>query len=161
MPRYYCGIGSRQTPPLVLDLMGQAAGAMEAQGFTLRSGGAPGADDAFEQGCSKKEIYLPWSPFNNRAADGVTHFLIPEGIKEEAYRIAEHFHPGWRYLKRGARALMARNVLQVLGLDLQTPSELILCWTPGGKIEGGTGQALRMAQHYRIEVVNYGLYYGQ
>lgn len=137
---------------------------MANSGYVLRSGGAPGADTSFEEGASscggELEIYLPWSPFNNRVADGVTYFLIPEEIKEEAYRIAQDFHPGWNYLKRGARALMTRNVLQVLGRDLRTTSEFIVCWTPKGKIDGGTGQALRIAQAYKIEVVNYGLYYG-
>lgn len=158
---FYCGIGSRETPKIVLDLMTQCATTMEQVGWCLRSGGAPGADDAFERGCQRMHIYLPWSPFNNRVANGLTHMTIPEEVKEEAYRIARQYHPNWEALSRGGQGMMARNVLQVLGHTLQIPASLIICWTPEGRVTGGTGQALRMARDYGVEVVNYGLYYKQ
>lgn len=31
-----------------------------------------------------------------------------------------------------------------------------MCWTPEGKITGGTGQALRIAKHYEIPILNFG-----
>ena len=36
---------------------------------TLRSGGADGADLAFEIGAANKEIYLPSKDFNNNSSD--------------------------------------------------------------------------------------------
>lgn len=58
----YAGIGSRRTPPDVCADMTRIAQALGARGFTLRSGGAAGADQAFEEGAADqrlREIYLP------------------------------------------------------------------------------------------------------
>ena len=46
----YAGIGSRQTPPNVQNIMRQVAKELEKKGYKLRSGHAKGADLAFEQG---------------------------------------------------------------------------------------------------------------
>jgi hypothetical protein len=161
----YTGIGSRTTPPDILALMFQLGEKLAEQGWILRSGAAPGADSAFEQGArtalfnqkgaSRPEIYLPWEGFEGRAKGHVTR-TEPQ---EEAYEIAEEFHPGWKYLKQGAKKLHARNVHQVLGFNVNEPllSSFLICWTPGGKGSGGTGQALRIAEGYGIEEV-YDLY---
>ena len=50
--------------------------------------------------------------------------------------------------------LMARNCYQVLGEDLKSPVDMIICWTPDGKAAGGTGQALRIANDNDIPVFN-------
>ncbi len=46
--------------------------------------------------------------------------------------------------------------MQVLGPDLKSPSSMVVAWTPGGAVTGGTGQALRMAETYQIPVRNLG-----
>ena len=65
---YYAGIGSRSTPDNVLGIMEKLGIVLAKKGFILRSGGADGADKAFEKGCDlasgQKEIYLPWKGFN-------------------------------------------------------------------------------------------------
>src|SRR5678815_2257413 len=64
---YYTGVGSRSTPPEVLAIMTKLAYRLEKNGLMLRSGGAEGADSAFERGVSEdenKEIFLPWRGFN-------------------------------------------------------------------------------------------------
>jgi hypothetical protein len=61
--KYYTGTGSRESPNNVLAIMTDIAKFLSETGYTLRSGGAPGADFCFELGVSgraKKEIYLPW-----------------------------------------------------------------------------------------------------
>lgn len=126
---------------------------MAKQGHILRSGGARGADRAFEMGADEadgtKEIYLPYRGFNKS-----TSKLYK--VTREARILANQFHPNWPALGCVARDFMGRNCYQLLGLDLKTPTEFIICWTPNGKITGGTGQALRMAEHYRIPVFNLG-----
>lgn len=47
----YCGIGSRKAPKHVLDLMTKIGESFAKKGLLLRSGGAIGADTAFERGC--------------------------------------------------------------------------------------------------------------
>jgi len=70
--------------------------------------------------------------------------------------MAEKFHPYWHNLSQGARKLQARNNYQVLGWDLNTPSEFIICWTKKGKGQGGAGQAIRIAKAYNIPVFDAG-----
>jgi hypothetical protein len=53
--------------------------------------------------------------------------------------------------------MMARNCYQMLGLDLKTPVEFVICWTPQGKGAGGTGQALRIARDLKIPIYDLGL----
>lgn len=45
----------------------------------------------------------------------------------------------------------ARNMHQILGIDLKTPVDMVICWSPG---HGGTEQALRLARAYGIHIVN-------
>jgi hypothetical protein len=49
---------------------------------------------------------------------------------------------------------MGRNTHQVLGKDCMTPCHMIVCWTSDGKPSGGTGQAIRIAEYYRIPILN-------
>lgn len=157
----YAGIGSRETPSDVLTLMEYAADHLAASGWTLRSGNAPGADQAFGRGhlrtlCNDRiELYLPWKEFEAAALRGWEDGIIARTEPQpEAYAIAEQFHPNWAALKRGGRALQARNVHQILGHDVTQPSlsKFVLCWTPGAKGGGGTGQAIRIATHYGVPV---------
>jgi len=146
---YYSGIGSRKTPENILVIMREVAKKLAKTGFTLRSGGADGADMAFEQGCDevggKKEIYLPWKKFNK-------NFSPLFDISEEAFKMSEKYHPAWSACSDGAKRLHARNCYQVLGSDLKTPSLFILCWTWEDK--GGTLQACRIATDYGIPIIN-------
>ena len=75
-----------------------------------------------------------------------------------AFEIAENFHPNWGRLSQGAQKLQARNSHQVLGQNLETPSSFIVCWTEGGKGSGGTGQAIRIAKHHGIKVIDFGVF---
>jgi predicted Rossmann fold nucleotide-binding protein DprA/Smf involved in DNA uptake len=66
---YYSGIGSRRTPENIQELMVKLGHYLAGRGWVLRSGGAEGADTAFEKGCDqvhgRKEIFLPWKGYNN------------------------------------------------------------------------------------------------
>ena len=48
----------------------------------------------------------------------------------------------------------------MLGDDLDQPVSFVVCWTPGGEVTGGTGQALRIAAdpQYNIPVFNLALH---
>lgn len=69
-----------------------------------------------------------------------------------AMEVAEYFHPRWQYLKQGAKKLHARNSHQVLGPNCDDPVDLVVCWTQDAKGGGGTGQAIRIAKHHKIEI---------
>lgn len=147
----YAGIGSRSTPPEIQDYMAMAATQLSYYGLILRSGGADGADSAFERGADPrlKEIFLPWKGFNGNPSP------LSE-IPPEAYSQAARFHPAWTQLQPSVQRLMARNMQQILGRQLDDPVLFILCWTDGGKFQGGTGQALRGARTFNIPVFNFG-----
>lgn len=149
MPRAYAGIGSRETPPDVCKTMTIIARRLDKLGYCLRSGGADGADAAFERGAINKEIFLPWDWFNGRKADGLS-YIVPEYNDE----LTEKFHPNPRKLGQAAKLFMSRNANQVLGRHLNDPVDFILCWTSDGKDSGGTGQAIRIARSMGIPVFN-------
>ena len=48
-PAAYAGVGSRETPLLVQQRMTKIAAQLSKLGYVLYSGGAEGADSAFEQ----------------------------------------------------------------------------------------------------------------
>ena len=50
---YYAGVGSRETPLHICELMTQIAKKLSSLGWVCRSGGAEGADLAFMRGGCK------------------------------------------------------------------------------------------------------------
>lgn len=150
--RVYAGVGARKTPREVLALMTALAEELKKQGWTLRSGHAPGADQAFEYGAREaSEIFLPWPTYEARIPVLGARLDRPD---PEAYTIARDFHPNWAACGSGARALHARNAHQILGRQLNDPSRFMICWTPGGNPIGGTGGAIRLAEHWGVETFN-------
>lgn len=154
MVKYYSGVGSRETPPHILKAMRMIAKFLEMEGYILRSGGADGADLAFESGVKNpenKHIYLPWEGFNDSSSP-----LF--GVCEAANKLAISIHPTGPALakRKAAYALHSRNVYQVLGKDLNTASDFLVCWTEGAKKVGGTRTAIVLAERNGIPVLNLG-----
>ncbi len=152
--KYVTGIGSRETPESIIPIIKQLAHRLVNHGFILRSGGANGADSYFETQWDnyggQKEIYLPWANFNNNKS-GLY------GVSEKALKIAQTLHPKWSSLKEPVRLLHGRNVYQVLGKELDTPSDLLIGWTPDGQIVGGTATAINLAKRMDVPVFNLAL----
>ena len=155
----YAGIGSRNTPAEVMIVMQRIANVLEGAGFTLRSGGADGADDAFEKGVHRnKEIFIPWNGFNRRhvTQPGIYCGWPSATIYENAMTMAAQYHPNWGACSQGARQMHTRNMAQILGHDLKSPSKFVVCWTPNASGSGGTGQALRVAKALGIPIYDLG-----
>ena len=157
--RAYAGIGSRRTPAPILGLCTELASRLAERGYLLRSGHAPGADQAFERGADlQAEVYLPWPKFEEGV--GCAAGYLQRGPSPGAVTMAAAHHPAWERLGRGARSLHARNCHQILGRDLNDPAAFVVCWTPDGATTdpgpstGGTGQALRIAAAHGIPVFN-------
>lgn len=164
----YAGIGSRKTPKTILQIMHALGAHLASEGWTLRSGGADGADMAFEQGHDAqaalqehqlKEIYLPWGGFNNNPSA-----LHPGNypFTSQEMDLAQRFHPYWDRCSPAARKMHTRNVRQILGLEAihgpeVVPVKFVVTWTEGGAVTGGTGQALRIAEACQIPIINLGL----
>jgi hypothetical protein len=137
---FYAGIGSRETPKDICSLMFKLATSLAGKSYVLRSGGALGADLAFERGCDsvrgKKEVFNAMN------------------VSPEALHIASTIHPCWATLRDYARRLHGRNCYQVLGRDLASPSDFVICWTKGGQDVGGTRTAIILARRHNIPVYN-------
>ena len=172
MTTYYTMIGSRSTPDDVLGLMTELAYKLALWGWVGRSGAADGADTCLEDGvhdflCTKDkqakdyiEVYLPWKDFNGRSSSVARGFYTLSDLanRGKAETIAETLHPNWNACKQGAKKLHTRNVYQLLGQDLNTPSRFVICYAePKGKdgnVKGGTGTAVKLAIDNGIDVFN-------
>lgn len=158
--KIYAGIGSRKTPPEKLAIIKKLAGLLEREGWLLRSGGADGADTAFEQGVRDprhRAIFLPGDWFNERrAGSGGCYDSTKLPGWEKALKTVNRFHPAPDKLSAFARRLMARNAMQILGPKLNHPADLVITWTSMGMKTGGTSQALRIAEEYGVPIINLG-----
>ena len=101
----YAGIGSRETPPDICKIMTEIAKRLAHLGLTLHSGGAEGADSAFERGAIlRRKIFLPWDGFQGKFIDhknkmhGEGSYLVPRYKESLVFK----YHPGAKYLKQGA-----------------------------------------------------------
>ena len=159
----YAGIGSRETPQQILDEMTAIGTELEMRGYRMRSGGAGGADTAFDHGVldrANKDVILPWKGFSG-IEDGV---MLPKHLEAQAEQLALKYHPApdrlyENYGERNQRAkpalkLHTRNMPQVLGLDLESPAKMVIAYTPDGAASGGTGQAIRVAEDFGVPVLN-------
>jgi hypothetical protein len=168
MKRIYAGIGSRETPGDVLRTMKAFAARMFSFGYTLRTGGASGADSAFIEGVStpasgpnRCEIYLPWKGYRQGefSEEGAVLYCEPS---KAAHKLASSFHPVWKSLPVGVKKLHARNAHIIFGPDVDSEVDFVVCWTRDGARNaketnsgtGGTGQAIRMADAHQIPVIN-------
>lgn len=154
-PLIVTGVGSRNISDEGAFRVKEIASLLNEQGAVLRSGGAEGADTIFEESFERKEIFLPWKNFNNNCS-------LYTAPRKEAYEIVSKIHPKYFALSLGAKKLHARNVHQVLGFDLNSPSDLCVCWTKDSVSSldeisvktGGTATAIRLALINNIPVFN-------
>jgi hypothetical protein len=151
--RSYAGIGSRETPRKILEVMTEVALWLQQRGWTLRTGAAKGADQAFAAGAGADSVLcLPWQSYEQ----DFVYMLKSMGAKVEvlededaaAFAAVDKYHPAAGRLSQGARRLHARNHSILKGVSF------VICWTPDGKISGGTGQALREALARKIKIFN-------
>lgn len=162
----YAGIGSRKTPVGVLALMEKFARWMATEGHILRSGAAKGADQAFMRGHAEigapAEIAIPWLSYEEQSwkpyGSFYTGSLVSSARSNRFMDLAKRYHPAWDKCSPDAKKLHARNGAIILGFDMDSPVDLVVCWTEDGKGEGGTGQALRVARNRNIPVIDLGAY---
>lgn len=138
LPLHYAGVGARETPSHVLRRMEVCAKRLREKDYVLRSGGAVGADYAWELG-----------------SHGRNHILRATDATPEAIELASQYHDFWHNCDPYVRKLHGRNAMIVLGNNLDEPVRFVACWTQGGHDVGGTGMAIRIAEAKRIPVFNF------
>jgi hypothetical protein len=148
---YYAGIGSRETPPNVCKEMFRLAQDLADRRWVLRSGGADGADSAFEEGCDEnrgyKEIFLPWYGFNGRFEVETTpgRLVTVPPLTNSLRRIANSVQHLDR-MSQGVQKLKCRNVCQILGNipGKSPPTNVVICYQDPKKKTGGTLFAMNL-----------------
>lgn len=148
---WYAGVGSRTTPERACRFFTHLAGELEADGFGLQSGGAEGADLAFESGvvdAAHARIFVPWPTFGRGLP---TYQVLAGPVLDRCVLLASVAHPAWGACKSPARLLHARNVAQIWGPDLASPVKFVLCWAEehDGEVVGGTRTAVVLARAAR------------
>lgn len=148
----YAGIGSRKNIPDDVQLLIYNIGIFLAnKGIVLRSGGADGSDKIFEAGSDK--------------AGGEKEIYTVEDANFKSDLIVKDYHPNWKNIKNSyVKKLLSRNAFQILGKDLKTPCNFVICYTEDGVYNGkdtsiktgGTGTAIRIASGYDIPIFNLG-----
>lgn len=154
--KYYAGIGSRDAGVDQHLEMQTITGILEDMGYTLRSGNATGSDQFFASAVDEKaQIWLPVPDFEKNFRDQYPKhdYRVLDKFDSDAWESVNKFHPNPDTLSEFVRSLMARNFRQIRGME-EEDSSFVICWTKDGKASGGTGQALRIAEHYKIPIFN-------
>ena len=156
---FYTGVGSRETPKEICDLITRVAAKLSSLGWVVRTGGAQGADEAFLAGCNgRTENFIPWKGFGqyggqipNLDANWQHLQQIPDlnpMIYRRETRSLDKYKGFWK--------LQARNVSQVLGLNLDSPSKFCILYAPvtSTGVTGGTNTAYQVAMANGVECFN-------
>ena len=70
--------------------------------------------------------------------------------------IAATLHPAWDRCSPVVRKLHPRNAAVILDQTLDRPVDACVAWSAQGRVEGGTGMAIRIAEAHGIPVFNLG-----
>jgi hypothetical protein len=155
--KLYAGIGSRRLDKGALVLCYSIGAFLARLGWTLVTGAAKGADQAFAQGALSEGgeviLCLPWASYERdwvlsaRVKGARVRVLKPDD--KDAFASVDAHHPAARYLSGSVRKLHARNHLVV------HKAKFVMAFpqaTEAGGL-GGTGQGIRVAQALGIRAV--------
>lgn len=166
-------IGTRKDiPSHVEQLFVELIRHYNTKNYLVRSGAAKGVDSYAIKYATNVISYLPKDYFNGYSPknDTQTHKFIPLSllnttIVKTAYHIATLAHSDWsrvlgiqdKKIREFAILAHTRNVFQVLGHDLKTPSNAVIAYSrldKQGNPTGGTATAINIAKMYDIKVFN-------
>jgi hypothetical protein len=149
----------------------------------MTSGNCVGMDAAFQAGfalavskganiAQNHHIYMPFAGFGIPVNHSTGTYLMPNDTQLDwtgAKQLAIQHHAVWskmleagRDMKVKAQPFLIRDVFQVLGHDLQSPVDFVLCATRFAEeckadctaMTGGTAMAIAIADAYNIPVFN-------
>lgn len=150
-PAYIACVGSRETPPEILEWMRATGEQFVRNGYRIVSGNAPGADQAWAAGGNKADpskvtLCLPWAGFEEATVHqkNLTRTLAnrPTDLEKRYYSLAESVHPSWRQMTMGGQRLHARNAMIVEGVKVVFGFVTVS--------SGGTMGAFRIARMLQI-----------
>ena len=159
--RSYAGIGKRRLTRREADLIRRIGSQLARDGFVLRTGAAPGADQEFAEGALAAAgdvvLCLPSSRHEKTWVDSVGERYGAQ-VRVETLRNDDHeamqsvaeYHPIGDRLKGYTVRFHARNYRIVVGPT--TTVDFVVAWPrPGG---GGTAQGIRIAEKLNIPILH-------
>lgn len=146
MTKYYAGFGAVKLPPHIPEILTKISAGLQDDGYTLRSPGDFGVADILENGCTDKEIYLPWPSYSGKHS---IYSNPSELAVERCYNYINRF--GWMPKKK--QKLYARMVEMLLGTNLDSRCEFIMVYdfNDHGSI---SAEAIKIARVEGISVIN-------
>ena len=134
-------------------------------GVIMRSGGAEGADLCAETAyfeASKEnpevlklvEIFVPWRSFNASNPLHKHYSKSLPGVEEEECLLTVMNESHYLNLSNGAALLHLRNCKEILGDNLDSPVDVVICFTVNRKVVGGTATGIKLAINSGIPVYN-------
>jgi hypothetical protein len=168
----YAGVGSRETPPEICEIIIRLGKVLCDLGWTGWSGEAPGADYWFHYGAKQSKRYdevkfvaiIPWQGFKTEGDKPVyskpgnnIYLFDAANVSKKAYCLGVGARGTGAGLRRGGITLHSRNALQVLGWDLKSPVKMVIAYSKldkHGRPTGGTATAINLATHLKIDVIN-------
>jgi len=156
----YTGIGSRKISSKESEIILTISKSLSEKGLIVLSGNAEGSDITFQEGSRGKcVIMLPWEGFNQKKYDytnSLDHYIIDPRKDKSAKNSVNEFHPNPKSLNKYGKLFMIRNYYQIHGVYNYPRSSFVVCCSDeeNGEVRGGTGQAVRIANHLKIAVIN-------
>lgn len=161
--KFYIGVGSRSASAEMLEEIQTLAYLLAKKKYTLLSGGSEGCEQAFEKGCDLargQKFIFGLAGWHGRFQRKEVNGQYNSQLWNDAQAIAKMYHPAWDDLSPYVQKIMTVKSFVVLGGNLATRVKFLICWTPDGVTKntsprtGGTGQAIRLAKHNKIQVFN-------
>lgn len=156
------GIGSRDSwkikPCNILEFCEKYS-----EGNILRSGEATGSDQYFRNfwKSDQLELYLPWETFNEEyrrqdIREDCYYTITPQQIDGNQILLKDRDIIDLSNRSDKVKSLHCRNVLQILGKDVNTPSDVVVYCAPetNNRVSGGTRTAVELARQMGIPTFN-------
>lgn len=145
-------VGSRNAPIDIIKLGNMIGAILSKDGCICRTGGAIGMDSAFVE---YYDINLVENYRNKSDQPNCINVYELHNIDIAIDMITEII-PHYEFLSDYDKELHTRNCYQVLGIDLKSPSDILICYCPvkSGIPIGGTATAITLARKHGIKVYN-------
>ena len=158
-------VGSRVVPNHIESIAFRIGQKLAESGERMRSGGAHGMDHTWElayRSVGKKRlmnIILPTELFNGKFSNKDYYTFIgdyDDTLLKKADSIIQEVHEYYDDLNGFSYWAHIRNVFQVLGEDLESPSTETFLYAPinGCSVKGGTRSAFEISKLYGIPTHN-------
>ena len=143
MEKFYTGIGVAQVSGKMKDSISSIAKYFSDKGYTLRTDLDKGMNEAFRSSSESKELYAIEGETVENAITAIPTDYILSDMKENCLSLTA--------INKESKKKIVRGYYELLGKDLKTPSEFLVCYDP---CTGVVNHIHRLANRLGIKVYN-------